>query len=191
MKKRILLFLLIIAGCSASESVIPVMIYTSEGNIKLELYRDKAPLTVANFLNYVDQHLYDCSLFYRTVRMDNQPGSNVKIEVIQGGLEFAEDKIELPPIHHESTLQTGVLHVDGAISMARIDTGSVTSEFFICIGDQPELDYGGTRNPDLQGFAAFGKVIDGMDLVQLIQSMPDANQLLLKPVVIDSIRRIK
>lgn len=190
MKKHIYLTLILLFGCTASNKVVQVMIYTQQGNIKLELYPDKAPITVANFLNYVDHNLYDCALFYRTVRPDNQPDNKIKIEVIQGGLEFSEDAIELPPIHHESTKQTGIYHVDGAISMARLDTGTVTSEFFICVGDQPELDYGGKRNPDLQGFAAFGKVTEGMDVVHIIQSMPDLNQLLLKPVVIDSIRRV-
>ena len=178
-------------GCTVSNKDTQVTIYTSEGNIKVELYPDKAPLTVNNFLLYADKNLYDCSMFYRTVRPDNQPDNNIKIEVIQGGLEFSEDKIELPPIHHESTAMTGILHVDGAISMARLDTGTVTSEFFICIGDQPELNFGGKRNPDMQGFAAFGKVIEGMDVVRNIQSLPDINQLLERPVMIDSIRRTK
>ena len=178
-------------ACTASENVTKVIFHTTEGNIEVELYPDKAPLTVANFMQYVDDHNYDCSQFYRTVRPDNQPNNAVKIEVIQGGLEFSDSALERPPIHHESTMQTGIRHIDGTISMARLDTGTVTSEFFICIGDQPALDYGGNRNPDLQGFSAFGKVTSGMEVVLAIQAMPDANQLLLKPVVIDSIRRIK
>lgn len=191
MKKHIYLLLLLFIGCSSPNKVTHVLIYTRDGNIKLELYPDKAPLTVANFMAYVDQKLYDGSLFYRTVKPDNQPNNDVKIEVIQGGLEFSDTDEELPPIHHESTQITGILHVDGTISMARADTGTVTSEFFICIGNQPELDFGGKRNPDLQGFSAFGKVIEGMDLVRTIQYFPDVNQLLLQPVVIDSIRQIK
>lgn len=178
-------------GCSAPKSNIQVTIFTAEGTIKLELYQHKAPKTVANFLSYVDQNLYDGSLFYRTVKPDNQPNNETKIEVIQAGLEFNDTDEEFPPIHHENTQKTGIFHVDGAISMARSDTGTVTSEFFICINNQPELDYGGHRNPDLQGFAAFGKVIEGMNVVRTIQYIPDVNQLLIQPVVIDSIRRTK
>lgn len=191
MKRILYLLLLILSGCNSLQQHSNVMIFTREGTIELELYPKKAPATVTNFLEYVDQHMYDGALFYRTVKPDNQPDNPIKIEVIQGGLGFNNSDEELPPIQHESTKQTGILHVDGAISMARADTGTVTSEFFICIGDQPELDFGGKRNFDLQGFAAFGKVTKGMDVVRTIQNIPDINQLLVQPVVIDSIRRCK
>jgi len=191
MKKISYLLVLILLGCNPPGRKNNVIIYTRQGNIVLELYPKEAPVTVSNFLKYADQYLYDGALFYRTVKTDNQPNNTTIIEVIQGGLGFNDNGIELPPIQHESTKLTGLLHVDGTISMARADTGTVTSEFFICIGDQPELDFGGKRNPDLQGFAAFGKVIKGMDLVRTIQNTPDINQLLVQPVVIDSIRRCK
>lgn len=184
-----LAFLLSIA-CSRTENT-QVLIYSHVGEIELELYNKKAPLTTSNFLEYVEKKLYDNSSFYRTVKPDNQPTNQIKIEVIQGGLGFDGSDDELPPIYHESTLQTGVLHENGTISMARMDTGTVTSEFFICIGDQPELDFGGKRNPDLQGFAAFGRVTSGMEWVRLIQEYPDSQQLLISPVLIDSIRIIK
>lgn len=146
-----------------------VLMETEAGNIELELYADKAPVSVANFLKYVDEKLYDGAVFYRVVRMDNQPKNKVKIEVIQGGLNTDTTK-RLLPIVHETTVKSGLKHFDGTLSMARMGPGTASSEFFICINDQPELDAGGLRNPDGQGFAAFGKVTKGMDIVRKIQS---------------------
>lgn len=178
-----------------------VKISTTKGNIIVELYAEKAPLTVANFLRYVDEKRYDGAKFYRVVRMDNQSTSPVKIEVIQGGLQNDSTKM-LPPIPQETTNKTGILHVDGAISMARGKPESGASEFFICINAQPELDFGGKRNPDGQGFAAFGKVIKGMEVVKKIQqgitgqdgptnAYSNPMQLLKEPVIIKSARRLK
>ena len=119
-----------------------------------------------------------------------------KIEVIQGGLGDAESP--LSPIAHETTAQTGVLHTDGVISMGRGDVGTASSEFFICIGDQPGLDFGEVRNPDGRGFAAFGRVVSGMNVVLMIHRLPsDAptdsayveGQMIEEPAVIESIRR--
>lgn len=171
------------------------------GDITVELYADKAPITVANFLRYVDEKRYDGASFYRVVRMDNQQTSTVKIEVIQGGLRTDSLKM-LPPIKQETTNKTGLKHVDGAISMARGTPDSGSSEFFICINDQPDLDYGGKRNPDGQGFAAFGKVTKGMKVVRKIQQgetgAPAATnafanplQYLKQPIQINSVRRVK
>lgn len=114
---------------------------------------------------------YDGGAFYRVVTMRNQPTSPVKIEVIQGGLDGDSTK-RLPAIAHETNDKTGIKHLDGTISMARGMPGSASSEFFICINAQPELDFGGTRNPDGQGFAAFGHVVQGMDVVRRIQQSP-------------------
>lgn len=97
----------------------------------------------------------------------------------------------MPPIKHETTAETGILHGDGVISMARAEPGTASSEFFICIGDQPELDYGGMRNPDGQGFAAFGKVIEGMDVVRKIQSLKDEGQMLKEKVDITSVIKLE
>ena len=141
-----------------------VLIQTELGNIKVEIFVDEAPITAANFLEYVDNNLFEGASFYRVVTMENQPNNDIKIEVIQGGLDADEDGKRLPPIPHETTEQTGILHKDGVISMGRWEPGSASSEFFICVGDQPELDFGGQRNPDRQGFSAFGKVIKGMDV---------------------------
>jgi peptidyl-prolyl cis-trans isomerase A (cyclophilin A) len=165
-----------------------VTIKTESGDIVVELYADKAPVTVANFLKYIDSSLFRNSSFYRVVRLDNQLKDSIKIEVIQGGRRDNEDKA-FPPIPLETTSETGIHHLDGVISMARSAPGSATSEFFICVGDQPELDFGGKRNRDGQGFAAFGKVIKGMDVVRKIHSIKAPGQYLQKPVVIFNIKR--
>lgn len=165
------------------------MIMTTMGNIKVDLYPEKAPVTVANFLKYVDAHLYDSSSFFRSVTLKNQPNDSVRIEVIQGG--NVDSLKDFAPIHLETTVHTGILHKNGTISMARSQPHSATSNFFICINDQPALDFGGKRNKDGQGFAAFGKVRKGMDVVRKIQQRyPDQGQYFQPPVIITSIRRI-
>ena len=165
-----------------------VLIKTELGDITVEIYADKAPITAANFLKYVENKLYDGSVFHRTVTMDNQPKDEIKIEVIQGG-QLARDK-EFPAIPLERTSVTGVKHTDGAISMARGGPDTATSSFFFCVGDQPELDFGGQRNKDGQGFAAFGKVVAGMEVVKKIHQSPKENQNLKPPIKIISITRI-
>lgn len=194
MKKILLLILLILfaANIYPQKTKNPiVLIKTRFGNIEVELYKNKAPICVNNFLQYVDKGLYENSSFYRTVKMNNQPNNKIKIEVIQGGLGDDPAAAGLPPIKHESTKETGILHKNGVISYARDAPGSETSEFFICIGDQPELDYGGKRNPDGQGFAAFGKVIKGMNIVKKIQLQPSVKQMLKPQVKIYNIVRVK
>lgn len=163
-----------IAGVAAGQGAgktTHVRIDTDQGEILVDLYPDKAPITVANFLRYVNEKRYDGGAFYRVVTMRNQPTSPVKIEVIQGGLDSDSTK-RLPAIVHETNDKTGIKHLDGTISMARGAPGSASSEFFICINAQPELDFGGKRNPDGQGFAAFGRVTKGMDVVRRIQQAP-------------------
>ena len=174
---------------AAAQKKTTCLIKTSVGNITVEL-NHKAPVTVANFLKYVDAHLYDSSSFFRAVRLDNQPNNPVKIEVIQGG--NVDSLKQFPPIPMETTSQTGLHHLDGTISMARSSPASATSSFFICINDQPSLDFGGKRNPDGQGFAAFGKVTSGMDIVRKIQQLyPEQGQYFIPPVTIISIERIQ
>ena len=171
----------------AAAPKVPCLIRTTAGDIAIEVYPGKAPLTAANFLRYVDAGLYDGTTFFRVVTPGKQPDSPVKIEVIQGG-DVAEDKC-FPAIPHETTEMTGLRHLDGVVSMARAEPGSATSSFFICVNDQPELDFGGRRNPDGQGFAAFGRVTAGMETVKKIQYMEAEGQYLKKPVRIISIRR--
>jgi peptidyl-prolyl cis-trans isomerase A (cyclophilin A) len=166
-----------------------VLIGTEKGDIVVEVDLARAPVTAANFLRYVDAGLYDGSTIHRTVTLTNQPNDAVRIEVIQGG-QLAPQK-EFSPIAHETTAATGLRHVDGAVSMARSAPGSATSSFFICINDQPELDFGGRRNPDGQGFAAFGRVVEGMDVVRAIQVLPAQGQQLSPLVKILTVRRIE
>lgn len=154
------------------------------GNIEVAVDTKHAGVTGKNFLWLVEHGAYTNSYFYRAVRQNNQPTSRHKIEVIQGGL-FHDSLIEqFPEIAHESTQKTGLRHVDGTISMARLEPGTASTEFFICLGNQPELDYGGRRNPDGQGFAAFGRVVSGMDVVRKIHQLPDTGQYLVNPVII-------
>ncbi len=181
---------MLVGPVSCDRSATMVLITTELGDITLEVYPERAPVTAGNFLAHVENGDYTNSVFYRVVRMDNQPHSKVKIEVIQGGLFHDEVVDTIPPIIHETTHETGILHTDGVISMARNEPGSASTEFFICIGDQPALDYGGDRNPDQQGFATFGKVVSGMDLARAIQALPDEDQYLKEQVLIREISLI-
>ena len=169
---------------------------TSKGDIIIELYNQIAPITVDNFLRHLDGGYYDGSSFYRTVTYQNDNGSP-KIEVIQGGLGDIDKPF--PAISHESTNITKLKHEDGTISMSRGEVNSATSDFFICIGSQQGLDFGGERNNDGQGFAAFGKVIEGMDIVRDINGMPSnkktdneyvKGQMINNPVIIEKAVRL-
>ena len=165
---------------------------TELGVIEAELYADQAPATVANFLKYVDAGHYTGGVFHRTVKLepDNQPGNAVKIEVIQGGVNPKFSETGWPAIALERTRDTGLKHLDGTLSMARAGPDTATSDFFVCIGDQPALDFGGKRNPDGQGFAAFGRVTKGLDIVKKIQTAPTDGQKLTPPVRILKIERL-
>jgi peptidyl-prolyl cis-trans isomerase A (cyclophilin A) len=165
-------------------------IQTALGEVTLELYPSAAPITCANFLAYVEVGAYANSSFYRTVTPHNQPNNPVPISVIQGGLGMADHPLKRAPIAHETTAQTGLRHCDGAISMGRLAAGTANSEFFICIDDQPSLDYGGARNPDGQGFAAFGRVLTGMDIVRQIHQSPAEGEWLKPPIRIVRIMQL-
>ncbi len=147
-----------------------VVVETSLGDITIEIDSARAPITAANFLRYVDAGAYTGGRFHRTVTPANQPSDTVRIEVIQGGTNPAAGTPRFPAIALEPTNKTGIKHHDGTISMARGGPNSATSDFFICIGDQPALDFAGHRNLDGQGFAAFGGVTSGMSVVKAIQS---------------------
>lgn len=184
-------------GSAAEDGAIRVEMATAEGDVVIELYLDKAPVTAGNFLQLIDDGDLDGGSFYRVVNAGNDRGSP-KIDVIQGGLGNDADGFDT--IAHESTADTGILHTDGVISMARGAVGTASTEFFICIGDQPGLDHGEARNADGQGFAAFGKVVSGMDVVRRINGLPaDAEsyseytkgQILNEPVSIDRVRRVE
>ncbi|MCS6808254.1 MAG: peptidylprolyl isomerase [Candidatus Kapabacteria bacterium] len=176
---------------SDTASIVRVVMYTALGSIEVELYRRAAPATVQNFLEYVAGGYYTGSMFYRTVRKDNQPDKpdSIKIEAIQATISSLYAQHAMPPILMETTQQTGIRHLDGTISMARDEPNTAQYEFFICIGDQPQLDFGGHRNPDGYGFAAFGRVVKGMDVVRKIHQSPSAGQALTPPIMIFSIQR--
>jgi len=168
-----------------------VVVATDMGDIEIVVDAGHAPNTVANFLRYVDGQFFDGGTFSRTVTLDNQPTDKVRIEVIQGGVNPAREKEQFPAIALERTKDTGLHHVDGTVSMARGGPDSARASFFICIGDQPELDFGGARNPDGQGFAAFGHVVRGMDVVRRIQQSQKNAQQLTPPIRIVRVTRME
>lgn len=192
----LLLILCLVNYLSANENnIVNVTLQTSIGDIHVELYSEKAPITVANFLRYTDGGYFDNTSFYRTVRYDNDNGSP-KIEVIQGGI--GEGERPYPMIKHETTKLSGLKHLDGMLSMSRGSVDTATSDFFICIGDHFGLDYGASRNSDGKGFAAFGRVTSGMDIVRKIHQMPSdkhtdnsyvKGQLINNPIIIKTIKR--
>lgn len=174
-----------LASCSAAptaEDPVRVVVETAVGAFELEVDTVRAPITAANFLRYVDGGFYDGGTFFRTVHADNQPNDSIRIAVVQGGRNPELEAESFPPITLERTSETGITHVDGAVSMARSGPDTATHSFFICIGDQPSLDFGGMRNPDGQGFAAFGRVVTGMDVVLAIHRAPYEAQQLTPPV---------
>lgn len=192
------LFALTLSGCvSASDEALPIVVLSTElGDIEIEVDIDRAPQSSKSFLDFVDAGLYEGATFYRTVMPENDKGAP-PISVIQGGLD--DDSNSMPSVPHETTQDSGVLHTDGVISLARAAPGEANAAaFFICIGDQPGLDYGGKRNPDGLGFAAFGKVVGGMDVVHAIhrreamgpsESDYTKGQMITEPVVINSAAR--
>ena len=167
-----------------------VLIQTAIGDIEVELDAQHAPVTTKNFLHYVLEGFYSDGVFFRTVTTSNQPDDAVKIAVIQAQADPAREEEALAPIAIERTCDTGLKHIEGTISMARAAPDSATHHFFICVGDQPELDFGGRRNPDGQGFAAFGRVVKGMDVVRKIHAAPAEGQTLTPAVPIQRAVRV-
>lgn len=172
-----------------SAASVAVVLETSLGRIEIAVDTAHAPITAANFLRYVDGGRYDGGRFHRSVRPGTETNTAVPIQVIQASR--APQARDFAPIPLERTSVTGLKHVDGAVSMARSGPDSATSDFFICIGDQPALDDGGARNKDGLGFAVFGRVIAGMDVVRRIQAAPvfPGSQTLQPPVPILTVRR--
>lgn len=195
MKNGLLLFTccLLLGACSAPNYKNPhIVIDTDAGKIEIELYPDKAPQTAKAFLSYIDSGFYKHSNFYRVLRNDNQPSDAPKANLIQGGLWKTNYKkaSTLPGIPHEPTSKTGILHRDGVISLARMEPGTATTEFFICLGNQAGFDFGGDNNADGQGYAAFGKVVKGMNIVHRIYDRSSYGQAFDPPVVIINITRL-
>lgn len=180
--------LLLGAPPAAAQRLPLVRFWTEAGTFDAEVDSVRAPATAANFLRLVDAGAYAGGRFHRTVTPGNQPQSPVKIEVVQAGPR--EGWKDGAPLALERTSVTGLHHLDGTLSMARGGPDTATSDFFICVGDQPELDFGGRRNPDGQGFAAFGRVTRGLDVVRAIQQRPAVGQALAPPVGILRIERV-
>src|SRR5687768_194979 len=173
-----------VASPLLAQSLPHVVFRTERGEIEVEVDTIRAPITGKNFLRYVDGGFFTNGSFYRVVRQDNQPNDSIRIEVIQAGASREKRGQGFPPIELERTSVTGLKHIDGTISMARAGVNTATSSFFICLGPQPALDFGGMRNPDGQGFAAFGRVVRGLDVARRIQSEPANGQTLVTPIVI-------
>lgn len=165
-----------------------VVLETDLGALVVEIDTVAAPATAANFLRYVDAGSYDGGQFHRTVTPDNQPDNGIRIGVIQGAAR--KGAAEYAPVALERTTKTGIPHLNGVISMARMAPDSATHEFFLCVGDQPELDFGGRRNPDGQGFAAFGRLLEGWLVLKKIQMSAAVGQALTPPVTIVRARRL-
>lgn len=177
------------APAGPKPATVKVAIKTAKGTIVLELEKERAPITTKNFLAYVDKRLFDNTTFYRAMPAGTDEG------LIQGG----NDTGALPPIAHEPTSKTGLSHTDGTVSMARLKPGSARGGFFICIGDLTAFDAGKDGTPDKLGFAAFGHVVEGMDVVKAIFHSPVSTskgagamkgQMLSPPVKILTARRV-
>lgn len=193
MKKLIIFFALLpFFSCKQSNTREPhILIETGYGDIELELYPEKAPKTVAAFLANIDAGLYKDISFYRVLKNDNLP-EEYNQGVIQGGVFQAKPELVpgLKKIEHESPRQTGLTHESGTISMARTTPGSATTEFFICIGDQKQFDSSSRGNSDGLGYAAFGKVVEGMKVIRKIQNQRSTGELFNNPVSISRIKKL-
>ena len=144
-----------------------VQMETTAGRIVIEVETEKAPITAANFLRYVDERRFDGTSFYRA--MQSAPGAATGL--VQGGVNNDPERV-LPPIAHEPTTQTGLGHIDGAVSMARYAPGTATGDFFVSVGPTPSYDAGRSFSVDPDGFAVFGRVVQGMDVVRAILASP-------------------
>jgi peptidyl-prolyl cis-trans isomerase A (cyclophilin A) len=159
-----------------------VEIVTELGSILVKVNDRHAPVTACNFLQYVQMGRYDGGSFFRTVRSDRPQGRKPSIDIIQADGPDSKRGLDLPPIPLERTRETGIHHQAGTISMARDGPDTATSSFFIVVRGGDVLDYGGARNPDGQGFAAFGQIVSGMDIVERIQLRRSTDERLASPV---------
>lgn len=191
-RKLILILVVMNTSCASPSKNPRIGIQTKAGEIEVELYPHKAPATVKAFLSYLDSGMYMNAHFYRVLNDENQPSNAFKASLIQGGIWRSSRKRAeaLPGIPHESTQKTNIKHTNGVISLARLEPGTANAEFFIVIGDQPGFDYGGDNNPDKQGYAAFGKVVKGMDVVLKIYRSAESDQVFTPLVSIYNIKKL-
>jgi peptidyl-prolyl cis-trans isomerase A (cyclophilin A) len=179
-------------AAASALGAVRVRVETDQGPFELELFSQAAPKTSANFLRYVKSRRFDHSSFYRALRTPGAPDKGL----VQGGLQNDPARL-LPPVVHESTTETGLKHLDGTLSMARGAPGTATADFFICVGDSPFLDANPGAPGDALGFAAFGRVAVGMEVIKTILALPTdgparnplmKGQILSPPVVIRTMR---
>jgi peptidyl-prolyl cis-trans isomerase A (cyclophilin A) len=188
-----ILTMLAFISCSTPRTGNPrVEISTKFGDIEVELYPEQSPRTVAAFLSYIDSGYYEQSSFYRVLRDEDQPSYAPKSQIIQGGIWKTNPSLlsKIPGIPHESTAETKLSHTDGTISLARVAPGTAHTEFFICVGDQPGYDFGGENNPDGQGYAAFGRVVEGMYVVRRMYAAPQVDGQFTPQIYITRMRRL-
>jgi peptidyl-prolyl cis-trans isomerase A (cyclophilin A) len=191
--RLLIMAMLVLVSCNNKKSGNPhVEISTWFGEIEVELYPKQAPVTVAAFLSYIDSGYYDKSSFYRVLVDEDQPSYAPKSEIIQGGIWKTNSALlsRIPGIKHETTAQTKLSHTNGTLSLARQAPGTASTEFFICVGDQTGYDYGGKNNPDGQGYAAFGRVVKGMDVVNRMYAAPESDGEFTPQIYITRIRRL-
>jgi len=189
---KLLIFAVLFMSCTHKTYKNPhILIKTELGDIEVELFADKAPKTVAAFLSFIDSGFYDKTSFYRVLKSEELPTMS-NTGIIQGGMwqTNSQKKATIPGIEHESTKQTGLTHQSGTISLARTTPGSANTEFFICIGDQSPLDFGRRGTEDGQGFAAFGEVFEGMDIVRKIQAQKSHGDKFDQKIGINKITRL-
>jgi peptidyl-prolyl cis-trans isomerase A (cyclophilin A) len=190
--------------------MIKIGIETSMGQIFAEIYDDKAPKTAAYFMRYVDDGFYNGAKIYRSLRRDNQDASSTKIDIVEMGhcndyydriLRFGMSEGEeydetlgfqppYPKISVETTEQTGITHENGTLSLGRDTVDQVDTNVFICIGSQSDLDFNGKRHPDGYGFSAFGRIVEGMDIVEEIHALPVIGQRIQEDIKIYKIYRL-
>lgn len=196
-KYTLLIIFITTASCNQSKKKYTeptIDIETYYGDIIVELYPEKAPKTVAAFLSYVDSGYYKNTSFYRVLKREDQAMNVDKADLIQGGLWQTKFKKQqtIPGIPLETTKQTGILHAEGVISLARNeDPNSGNTEFFICMDDEPDYDYGGDASPDKKGYVTFGKVIDGMKYVKQIHEQPDFETNFTPSIKIINIKKLR
>jgi len=195
MNYRIFALLTLLSGCGSGtqKSGNPhIEIQTQYGDIEIELYPKKAPKSVTAFLGYIDAGYFKNCSFYRVLNEENQPTGAAETALIQGGLWKTDTDTgrQIPTILHESTRQTGLLHQNGTLSLARQAPGTASTEFFICIGNQPLFDYGGATGADSVGYAAFGQVVKGMGVVNKIHHRTVDGELFAPHIFIRNIVRL-
>jgi peptidyl-prolyl cis-trans isomerase A (cyclophilin A) len=183
------------APAPPKQVIVRVMMQTADGPILIELEKQRAPITTNNFLRYVDQKRFDGTSFYRAVKQQGAPGCGLA----QGGVRYDPKKV-LPPIAHEPTSKTGLSHTDATISMARNAPGTASGDFFITVCPMAYMDADPSQPGDNLGYAAFGHVVEGMDVVKKILASPTSptagaglmkGQMLAPTVRILSVRRTK